>query len=372
MTEEKSARGGFALAATVVAGVYAYFLIFPQFAFLHSLRTAGVSPDSVRAYMGLMAAGGIAASLAAGLGSSARVFRVRLAVGALMGAVAALAFAAIPASPVLCAVVALMSGVALGLMTVALASSLRGLAGPGRVAAACGVGTGLAYAVSNFPPLFNAPPGTQSAVSAGFAAVVFIGALLSRAESPASSVAPAASLGRRGFGWGLLVFLLLIWLDSACFAVIQETEAMRSVSWSSDRDLILNAIVHALAAFVTGAFYRARTLAWLSLALLFLVSAAALLILGGDVASRAHLLYAAGVSVYSTLLVAWLPCAHGDGCSGRVAWLYSVAGWIGSALGVGMALDLHRIPAAFPAMAVGLLIGAWWLRADRLMDGGRA
>ncbi|HEX6862462.1 MAG TPA: cbb3-type cytochrome c oxidase subunit II, partial [Thermoanaerobaculia bacterium] len=61
-------------------------------------------------------------------------------------------------------------------------------------------------------------------------------------------------------------------------------------------------------------------------------------------------LYAIGISFYSTALVV-MPSWQGRDASPPPRWraglLYGVAGWIGSALGVGMAQDLGRIPGWF-------------------------
>jgi cytochrome c oxidase cbb3-type subunit 2 len=74
-------------------------------------------------------------------------------------------------------------------------------------------------------------------------------------------------------------------------------------------------------------------------------------------------IYIAGVSIYSTALV-YFPAR-----SGRrwvAAGLFAAAGWVGSAIGVSLAENLHRIPpwavgiAAF--IAIGALIGRHWTR----------
>src|SRR5581483_10195724 len=50
----------------VIAGVYIYFLIFAQFAFLHLVQGAGSSSLQVRAAMFFMGLAGLVSSLAAG------------------------------------------------------------------------------------------------------------------------------------------------------------------------------------------------------------------------------------------------------------------------------------------------------------------
>ncbi|MDX1382921.1 MAG: cbb3-type cytochrome c oxidase subunit II, partial [Thermoanaerobaculia bacterium] len=73
-------------------------------------------------------------------------------------------------------------------------------------------------------------------------------------------------------------------------------------------------------------------------------------------------LYAVGISIYSVVLVACAATpAPGSALPPRwrAAIVFGVSGWIGSALGVGMAQSLHTIPAAFLAAAAAALAAAW-------------
>jgi hypothetical protein len=355
-------------AALAVAGTYAYFLIFPQFAFLHALRAEGLPVGEVRILMGLMAVGGVTASLAAGRLQNDGAHRRWMHAGAAFCALAAALFVEVGPNPGWNHAVALTTGLGLGLLTVSLAASLRGLAGAAGVAIACGGGTGLAYGLVNLPPVFNATPAAQATISLAAAALVSAALLVS--PGPGADAADVGELKPAGYRLGVGLFLILIWLDSACFAIIQETDVMRHASWGRSADLVCNALVHLFFALVAGLFFRPRHLvAWLTAAVVLLIAASWLLDCGGMAATRAHPLYASGVSVYSTLLVAWLPLAHGAGCAGRVAALYAIAGWTGSALGIGMALDLHRIPGGFLALAAGVFALAIAAGAGRLTGG---
>lgn len=367
MSESASTFRRILPAALAVAGVYAYFLLFPQFAFLHALRERGESPGLVRALMGVMAAGGVAGSFFAGRGNDFAAHATRMKIGAFAAALAGGVFAFAPEAQV---PVAALSGFSLGLLTVSLAASLRDFAGVSGLAPACGLGTGLAYAAANLPPVFNAAPAAQALMSAGLVLAVPLALAWRGPASPGEAPADPPALSGRGFRVGVTLFLLLIWLDSACFAVIQETASLRRVSWSSDADLYANALIHAAAAFATGFLFRRNVFAWLAGALAALIGADLLLTFGGGAARFAHEVYAAGVSVYSALLVAWLPAAHGAGCAPRVARLYAVAGWLGSALGVGMALDLHRIPVAFPVAAAGVFAAVRAFGFGESVEGG--
>jgi cytochrome c oxidase cbb3-type subunit 2 len=76
-------------------------------------------------------------------------------------------------------------------------------------------------------------------------------------------------------------------------------------------------------------------------------------------------LYAVGISLYSVALVAYP--SYGPEEPGRVprrwraALVYGVGGWLGSALGVGMAQNLHHVPRAFLAAAGALIVAGWAL-----------
>ncbi len=67
-----------------------------------------------------------------------------------------------------------------------------------------------------------------------------------------------------------------------------------------------------------------------------------------------------GVSLYSVALVAYpslLSSATSTAQRGRQAgWIYAIAGWIGSALGIGMGQNLGHVPPAFVAVASAVVL----------------
>jgi cytochrome c oxidase cbb3-type subunit 2 len=147
------------------------------------------------------------------------------------------------------------------------------------------------------------------------------------------------------------VFLALVWMDSAAFYIIQHTDSLRAETWQGAWTLWGNAAMHLGAALLAGwALDRGRA-GPVTLAAALLLAAACNWITdtGGE------LLYVAGVSLYSTALVF---VAALSGRARVAALIFAVAGWGGSALGIGMAQDLHRIPVWFaPAALVVLLAG---------------
>jgi cytochrome c oxidase cbb3-type subunit 2 len=218
------------------------------------------------------------------------------------------------------------------------------------------------------PAVFSGDPLVQSLLSALAAAVglVAVPEICSQPVSAADSRREDA--GRSRLVAVVLSFLALIWLDSAIFATIQHTPALKAVAWPEGPRGWLLGVTHLAAALAAGWLLdrgRFRSLPWLSFAL-FVVGLAPLAY-GASLGFGGSLLYVAGVSIYSVALV-----VHpSSGCPPdavpprwKAALLYGVAGWIGSALGIVTAERLERIsPQLFVVAGVALLLasslGAW-------------
>ncbi|MFL6202502.1 MAG: cbb3-type cytochrome c oxidase subunit II [Thermoanaerobaculia bacterium] len=329
-------RGLLTIAATYVA-----FLLFAQFGFLSQLQRDLGDAGLVRAAMAAMGIGGLAASLGAAwlLGRVPGPRLVRFGLGAV---------AAVAAVSVVChgfaslIAVAAGIGVSLGVLTVSVAASLPEIVPPRVAGRVAGLGTGLAYLVSNVPALFEAGPEVRALVPAGLAVIAL--ALAPRGE--AVGVKEDRPAGVPAFLRLLAVFLVLIWLDSAAFAIVQANPELKAQTWGSDTQKLAQGAVHLAAAVGAGALLDAGfglavpLAAWVLFAVAF-----PLLQGGGGGAVAAGPLYAVGISLYSTALVV-MPSRSGS-ARWRAGLLYGVAGWIGSALGVGMAMDLGRIPGVF-------------------------
>ncbi len=345
-------------AVVAIAATYVFFLLFAEFALLHLMEARATGPVALRLGLAWLGAGGVVGSVLAAR-ASGRALRPVLASGFLGCASAAVVAALLPATAPL-APVAALTGLALGWLTVHLAGNLHRLLGEARLGLHTGLGTGLAYAFCNVPAVFNASPVSHAWFSAAacLAGLCVVPAL---ADAEPATAASSAMPGRRAtFGLLLAAFVALVWLDSAAFLLIQERPTLRALTWATPGQLWANAAVHLAAAIVAGWLLdRGFLRLGLALAGLALLAASFALAHGGAAATRLHLLYPAGVSLYSTALVA-LPAitrrwAGGERTAVRAAWLYVLAGWIGSALGIGMALDQHTIPNAFLA-AAGVVI----------------
>lgn len=354
-----------------VAATYVYFLLWAQFGFL-ALIHQRLPDEAVEPVMASMGLTGLAVSLMTPL-----LLR-RLGASRLL-----------PMAFVACAVVAplatgaqglltfALAGAAIGaataLLTVTLASHLRHLIPGRRFGLVVGAGTGLAYFVCNIPFLFEGSPQAQSlfvAVVGGLGAWATRGTAVAAASPSRTGGLALADADYRGLGFLSLVlaFLALVWLDSAAFVVIQETLALKGLTWGSGGQKLLLGTCHLVAALAAGwAIDRGVFRSLLVVAFgLFVVAFSGLDSAVPFIRILSGPLYTFGISLYSTALVA-LP-AYGAWRPGlvpvawRAAWVYGIGGWLGSALGVGMGQNLHRIPFFFLLTAGLLLWTGWWLR----------
>lgn len=343
-----------------IAANYVYFLLFAQFAFLEILQ-AKLDTDGVRLAMAAMGLAG----LASGFGCAFLLRRIRAAL-------------LLRVSYLLAALVAFLSrfggdvglaalvGLATGALAVCLAAVLRFQLLPKNFALAIGAGTGLAYLFCNIPAIFNGTPALRAMVAAGavlLAAVLPIdekGALANR-DFGGPALAENDLRSPRIWAW-IASFLALIWLDSAAFAVIQQTVGLKGQTWANSSALLTIGTAHLIAALFAGwaidrGYFRSLLIGAFSLfclALLWLELHLSMSV-GGP-------LYAVAVSLYSTALIA-LPVLRPETPATwpirwRAAWLFGIAGWLGSAAGVGMAQDLQRVPLLFLVAAGALLLGA--------------
>ncbi|HYU33876.1 MAG TPA: cbb3-type cytochrome c oxidase subunit II [Thermoanaerobaculia bacterium] len=349
-------RGVLAVAATYVA-----FLLFAQFGFLSQVQHDLVEAGKVRAVMAAMGVAGFAASLGTAwlLG---RVPALRL-VRTGLGAVAAVAVVSVfchgffPLFAVAAAI-----GVSIGLLTVSLATALPEMVPRGSIGLAAGVGTGLAYLVSNVPVLFEAAPGVRALFVAGLAVVALVGPHPPNPPLPSPPLPPGeGGTTAPGFGRLVVIFLVLVWLDSAGFAIVQANPGLKDQTWGSAGQKIVQGITHLVAAIGAGALLDAGFGLAVPLASWVLFAVAFPLLQSGGGAAAGPI-YAAGISLYSTALV-FMPTWRAQASLSprwRAGLLYGIAGWLGSVLGVGMAQDLGRIPAWF-LLATGALLAVVFL-----------
>lgn len=347
----KSGWQGIAL----IAATYVYFLIFAQFGFLKRLDELGIAGAHLKAVMAAMAGGGILASLLAPrivFGLPALRLRCGLAGCGVAALLTTLALTA--ATGVL---VAFVLGASLGLLTVTLVANLDTWVGGSAPLLKVGLGTGLGYFLCNVPALFTASPRTIALAAAVVCALAMV-ITFQRAPNEAPVADGQRADGQPTFAWLLAWFTALVWLDSAAFFIIQNSPALKSGTWEGAGHLWRNGALHFAGALGSAWLLRRRGLAFTLLGAFLCLGGACLLLLDPANASLAAVLYPVGVSLYSVALVA-APAfllrtgSYGDRAR-KAGWIYAVAGWTGSALGIGMGQNLHHVPVLFVAAAAAL------------------
>jgi cbb3-type cytochrome oxidase cytochrome c subunit len=341
----------------LIAITYVYFLIFAQFAFLNRLAELGIADTHLKLVMSAMAIGGILFSLLPGLTSIPITSPSRLRIAfAACGLAAALTH--LPLGLAASLGIAFLIGAGLGLLTVTLVSSLPLWIGSGpSVLLRVGVGTGIGYWLCNLPGLFTASPAGQ-ATAAALLCLLGLSIASPVATLPAETHRAARPVS---FRYVLLAFTALVWLDSAAFFIIQNTPALKAGTWQGHLHLWTNGILH-LAAAIGSAFLltRRRLSIVLGLAVIALAIACIFLHQSSHIV-LASLFYPIGVSLYSVALVAYPSLLSGSLSIKqrmlRAGLIYAIAGWFGSAMGIGMGQHLRQVPLPFVAVASSVILG---------------
>ena len=348
---------------SLVAITYVYFLIFAQFAFLKRLASLGLAGAHLTAVMAAMAAGGILLSLIVPRVSYWPLPNLRLRAG--LGASGAAAFLSLlPLGPVTSIAVSFLIGAGLGLLTVTLVTHLRQWMGNRNPLLLVGLGTGAGYLACNLPLLFNASAEAQAA-TAGVLSLAGICVTFWPTQAPPEETRtppqPAVSFFRV-----LACFTALVWLDSAAFFIIQNTPALKAGTWQGPLHLWANGLLHLGAALASAWFLSRRGISFVLSASFLALGAACLLLLDPGRALPASVLYPIGVSLYSVALVAYpsllAPAASVEERGRMAGWIYAVAGWSGSAMGIGMGRNLGHVPPVFVLAAGAVILLAWPLR----------
>jgi cytochrome c oxidase cbb3-type subunit 2 len=345
----------------LIAVTYIYFLIFAQFAFLKRLASLGIDGTPLKIVMAAMAIGGILFSLLVPRINIVSSPNLRLRIG-LCASGAAAFFTLLPLGIASAAVVSFLIGAALGLVTVTLAANLRQWIGDRNALLKVGLGTGIGYFACNFPPLFTASPQVQAAT----AGVLCLAAccLPLRSITELQDQAPLTSQSPFPFLRILAAFGALVWLDSAAFLIIQNTPSLKAGTWQGSAHLWTNAVLHLVAALGSAFLLRARGLSTVLFCAFGALAGACLLLLSPDRALFASVLYPIGVSLYSVALIAYpslLSSLSTAERGRRAGWIYAVAGWSASVLGIGMAQNLGYVPPAFVLGAAAFILSPWLL-----------
>ncbi|MGC8548137.1 MAG: cbb3-type cytochrome c oxidase subunit II [Acidobacteriaceae bacterium] len=363
ITSSASGWQGIAL----ITGTYTYFLIFAQFGFLKRLDEVGLSNSHLKAVMAAMAVGGILASFAAAW-VRVEANPVRRLQAGLLGCALAAALTVLPLGLAGALVLAALIGISLGVLTVTMVTHLPLWMGSRQPLVKIALGTGAAYFISNIPALFTAAPNTIAiTVALLLALCIPVAALRHPVAEATASPQPASRVNP--FLLVLLWFTALVWFDSAAFFIIQHAPQLHSGAWVGAANLWRTGAIHLVAALFAAWLLARRGFAVTLTSAFVLLAGACLLLLDPMHVGPAAWLYPAGVSLYSVALVAYpayLLVADGKQRARQAGAIYAVGGWVGSAMGIGMAQHLHRVPPAFIAtVAVIFVVPAVWFAGRR-------
>ena len=352
----------------LVAITYVYFLIFAQFAFLNRLAELGLVDAHLQAVMAAMAAGGIFFSLLTPRLKLCPSPHLRLRIGLVTSGIAAFA-TMLPLGVASSMAVSFLIGTGLGILTVTLVTHLRQWAGDQHPLLNVGLGTGLGYLICNFPLLFTASPSTQAFTAA---ALCLVGVSLA-SQTSKTFIENADELYAPSplpFAYVLAAFSALVWLDSAAFFIIQSTPLLKAGTWEGTLHLCTNGLLHLLVAVTSAWLLRRRGLSLVLTFSFLALGCACLLILDPSRLLVASVFYPIGVSLYSVALVAYpsllAPAASVEQRGRQAGWLYAVAGWAASAMGIGMGQHLGHVPAAFVAVAGAVVLLPWLVKIFQL------
>lgn len=344
----------------LLATTWFYFLVFAQFALLHKVE-AFCEPLELKWMLGGMTLFGVAGALLAGARCQSRHLPLWMG-GSQVLAVVAAVLAGFARNSAALWVPSILTGLSLGVLTVAVVAWLAQQRLGAQTALIVGAGTGLAYLAANVPFVFQSDPQVQS-----FLAALVCG--LGGCALMGTSIGEPRSLGEKcpNVGnWGPLalaiaVFGGLVWVDSGAFAWMQSVQSFHDAGWAEDAGLWSIGAVHFLAALGTGYLLSRGASVWIAC----LVALAALLlgylmIVVAGWGLPGVWVYMTGVSIYSTALVAYPFLTGGpERAASTAAWLFALSGWMASALGIGMVEDLGKMPVLcwiLVAMVIGFAV----------------
>jgi cytochrome c oxidase cbb3-type subunit 2 len=326
--------------ALAVAATYVAFLLCAQFGFLAQVEKLwSANPRALHAILTAMGLGGLGGGVAAALLVPSRSLP-SCTRGALLSVALACWLSQTVAGLMGALVAAAALGSSLGFVTVLLAGTLDRWVSRRRVPWVAGLGTGAAYLFSNLPWFFS---GTPSIRALAPAALCGVAAWLVPDRCPEETDGAPEMSGQGGrpvrfVGW-LLAFAALVAVDSAAFAHVQKAPRLLAVSWGEPLLALRQGGLHLLGALLAGRFFdRRRGLGVLTAsAVAFALGLPLLAAAPGMRSTVGAMLYALGIGAYSAALVAAPTASGGSGGLRRAAWLYSIAGWLASGVGVAIA-----------------------------------
>ncbi len=354
------------LVPVLSGATFFYFLVFAQFGYLHVLADLEANGQEIDLILMCMGIGGVAGSLCAvRCVQFKNAANVLLAGFSLMGASAYIA--GLARNQWVQAGIGFSVGFSLAIVTVVLVPVIRALLRGRNTATIVSLGVGGAYFLCNMPFVFNASGWTQCILAAascciGVTATLFLPAFDTNQllECSGHDRTPVRLFSAKGILATTALFVILIWYDSSAFYLMQDSETLHNAAWSGSETLMMNAFVHLAAAILAGWLIdKGWIFPVLAGSFLLLLAGYALSSTRSSLIHTGTLIYLTAVSAYSCALVSYGALAPQKQDSWSIAarsgMVFAVGGWIASGMGIGMAKDLHRIPAAFVASLLVVL-----------------
>lgn len=330
---------------------YIFFLIFAQFSFLDLIRDIH-GEAAINGIMAVMGLSGILFSLLSIILLNKYNGAILIKIGFFFCSLSAF-FSLYSNSVLEFSFCAFLIGSGLAVLTVSLATNLTSLFNYTHIGLMTGLGTGLAYLSCNLPIIFQGNAHQRTVFSVLICAIPILfkySVSEKRIDLDAKNIIDPKNY--KSVLLMLLAFTALVWFDSSAFYIIQQSPSYKSITWNGSERLYINALVHFLSAVLAGYLLDKGVLKPLLL-IAHIMLALGVLALDSTYLdpNMASVFYCIGVSVYSTALVLapslFLDNKFCKDAKFRSGVLYAVAGWFGSAMGIGMAQDLHIVPTTF-------------------------
>ncbi|MCO4783293.1 MAG: hypothetical protein KC646_13285 [Candidatus Cloacimonetes bacterium] len=311
--------------------IYSYFLIYAQFGFLRYLQ-AFEDPQIIKQIMPMMLIGAFCSGMLIRFKEIVKIKSYLL--GGFLIAIA------VAASPIffqdlkLFYIESFFIGLSIGTLTILSTTTLYNHLRYFEVILVASLSTASAYFFCNIPWLHYNSPTVISSVASILAVIGLINCSLISWDDKRLPRQNIRLQSDRQFYLVVLMFFVVLFIDSYSFYVIQNNELLMKFSWG-DGYCFNQGLYHVLGAFLAYHFLSQKQIHYLLCVVMFLFCISIHRI-GGEGSFIFAYFYAIGIAMYSTALISY-PANFSDSFEKRkkiTTDLYLIAGWLGSGLGV--------------------------------------
>ncbi|MCJ8347078.1 hypothetical protein MJH12_16170 [bacterium] len=317
--------------------IYAYFLLYAQFAFLDLLKAS----DEVQLLLPFMLLGASISALwiRQSKPKDPKLFLNYSFLAALIAAILPI-FSSYWLIHLLCS---LLIGLSVSTLTILTTAILFKFLRYYEIIFVSACSTALAYFFCNIPDLHYSSSVIKGLVTsflciAGLINISYINWKITR--TPRQSIKTQEKAYYYLIG---VLFLIILLIDSYSFSIIQNSERLMSYSWGNGLSLY-QGFYHILGALVAYFLLKSKGVYYL-LSLVMILFCISIVRIGGPGTWIFANLYAIGVSMYSTALISF-PAHCNESYERRIEFttdLYLLAGWVGSAIGIFLGQGLSVI-----------------------------